>query len=148
MHKDCPGACSTKLRYHARRRLRSFVLSQRSTHVQLSSVTLKRVDATHKSAVLLSDCSFGRAKKATSDRTENTSHSGNEDSCDKRGHLSPVLVAEMCRLVLVVVRCAEDRVLRTFARHLPLVVALATLALTASVIAGGRGLSPLQLDLQ
>ena len=28
------------------------------------------IDATHKSAVLLRDCSCGRAKKATSDRTE------------------------------------------------------------------------------
>ena len=50
----------------ARWRSRSFSL----THVQLSSVTLKKVDAIHKSAVLLSDCSFGTGKKATSDRTE------------------------------------------------------------------------------
>ena len=101
----------------------------------LSSVTLRRVATTHKSAVLLSDCSCGTAKKATSDRTE-THHTQGMMTLRQAWNLSPVLVAEMCRLVLVVVRCAQDRVLRTFTGNLVWFPWRSCLSLQASSLVG------------
>ena len=100
----------------ARRWLRSFVLSQWSTHVQQRSVTLKRVDATHNSAVLLCDCSCGTAKKATSDRTETLRE---WRRCYRRGtcHLFLLLKSAHKYSSWYAVQ-TEDRVLCTFARHL------------------------------
>ena len=91
--------------------------------------------------MLLSDCSCGTAKKATSDRTE-TQHSGNEKVAIG---VELVLVAEMCRLVLVVIRCAEDRVLRTFARHLFWLPWQSWLSLQASSLVGVGFPSPARL---
>ena len=51
----------------------------------------------------------------------------------------------MCRLVLVVIRCAEDRVLRTFARHLFWLPWQSWLSLQASSLVGVGFPSPARL---